>query len=394
MSSKTPFVEQASSLLDRQDAGSTNLRRLSAQAVTDWKGRGGKVIGYTCTYVPEEIVYAAGMFPLRIFGGVEDSGKGEELLQVNLCSFVRSCLGAALEGRYDFLDGLVMARICSHTTKLYDVWELYRRPPLTHLIDHPHRISDRACSFYAGELKKFVTALEEPGGPKINAQALREAIRLCNESRSLLHELYEFRKEDPPRISGSEALRAVRASQLLPKEQGNALLRGLVEEIRGRQRLSQISPRLRLLLTGSVIDNLAFVEAVEEAGADVVCDDLCVGSRSFWEPVEVAPGADPLEALSRHYVEKIPCPHLHPRERRLDHILELAHSFMAQGAILFNVKFCDTFIFDSPTCGELLQKAGIPSLELEIEHSTIAIGQIQTRIQAFLEMLESARLET
>ncbi|MDP6561142.1 MAG: 2-hydroxyacyl-CoA dehydratase family protein [Candidatus Binatia bacterium] len=362
--------------------------------MAECKGRGGKVIGYTCTYVPEEIVYAAGMFPLRIFGGAEDTFKGEELLQVNLCSFVRSCMGEALEGNYDFLDGLVMARVCSHTTKLYDVWELYLSPSLTHIIDQPHRISDRACSFYAGELQKFVSALERAGGKKVTAENLREAVRLCNESRSLLRELYEFRKEEPPRISGSKSLQMVRASQLLPKKQGNALLKKVLTDLRERGEISRRSDRPRLLLTGSVIDNLAFVEAVEEAGADVVCDDLCVGSRSFWDLVEIAPGGYPIEALSRHYVEKIPCPHIHPQEHRFQHILEMARHFHAQGAIIFNVKFCDTSIFGSPGCIELLRQEGIPSLELEIEHSTVALGQIRTRVQAFLEMLKGARQET
>ncbi|MBI2875823.1 MAG: 2-hydroxyacyl-CoA dehydratase [Candidatus Tectomicrobia bacterium] len=364
------------------------LRSRSQEAMAEWRAQGGKVVGYTCIYVPEEVIQAAGMLPVRIFGGLESSPKAESLLQVNLCSFVRSCLGEALEGRLEELDGLVAARTCSQIVKLYDLWELYLKPPFLCLLDHPHRISPLATSYYEKELRRFIQELAGYGKVQITEEALREAIVQCNEGRSLLRKIYELRHAPNPRLWGSEALQMVRAAMVLPKPEANRLLRELMEELSQRE-LSLPEGLPRLLVSGSMVDNPAFIQAVEEAGAVVVCDDLCLGTRYFWEEVPLEPAGDPIAALARHYVERIPCAHIYPRQKRFEHLRQLAHSFQVDGAILFTVKFCDTYVFDGPGCTEMLRGEGIPTLELDIEHSTVSVGQIRTRVQAFLEMLET-----
>lgn len=381
-----------------------NLRARSQEAAAAWRAQGGKVIGYTCIYVPEEVIYAAGMLPVRIFGGMDSSPKAESLLQVNLCSFVRSCWGEALGGHLGELDGLAAARTCSQIVKLYDLWELYLKPPFLCLLDHPHRISPLATAYYEKELRRFMGELEGYGGVQISEEELREAIVRCNEGRSLLRKIYELRRGPNPRLLGSEALQAVRAAMVLPKTEANRLLRELLEELSHRE-LSLPEGLPRLLVSGSMLDNPAFIRAVEEAGAVVVCDDLCLGTRYFWEDVplrgatESAPEGtravpteeEPIAALARHYVERIPCAHVYPRQKRFEHLRQLGRSFQVDGAILFTVKFCDTFVFDGPGCTEMLRGEGIPTLELDIEHSTVSVGQIRTRVQAFLEMLEAAR---
>ncbi len=35
-------------------------------AVKEWKERGGKVVGFTCAYIPEGILHAGGIFPYPI----------------------------------------------------------------------------------------------------------------------------------------------------------------------------------------------------------------------------------------------------------------------------------------------------------------------------------------
>lgn len=376
-----------------------NLRARSQEAAADWRAREGKVVGYTCIYVPEEVIYAAGMLPVRILGGLDSSPKAESLLQVNICSFVRSCLGEALEGRLGELDGLVAARTCSQIVKLYDLWELYLKPPFLFLLDQPHKISPLAPPYYEKELRRLIQELEGYGGVRITDEALREAIVLCNEGRSLLRKIYELRRGPNPRLLGSEALQAVRAAMVLPKAEANQLLRELLEGLPQRE-ISLPEGLPRLLVSGSMVDNPAFIRAVEEAGAVVVCDDLCLGTRYFWEDVPlrgatdgtqaVPMQADPIAALAHHYVERIPCAHVYPRQKRFEHLRQLGRSFEVDGAILFTVKFCDTFVFDGPGCTEMLRGEGIPTLELDIEHSTVSVGQIRTRVQAFLEMLEAA----
>jgi len=361
------------------------LTLLSQEEIAGWKSRNKKVMGYTCLYVPEEIIYAADMLPIRVFGGINGSHKGESVLQVNICSFIRSCLGEVLEGRYQFLDGLITARSCGQMRKLHDVWELYSKVPFMYVIDHPHRISDFTHSYYKKEIERFIFELEEFGKVKISSEALRHAIRLCNENRALLKEVYQWRnKERGVKIWGHEVAQVVRSSMILPKEKSSSLIKGLLDKLKGSPSISS-DKKPRILITGSMIDNPAFIKAVEDAGAIVVSDDLCMGSRYFWDQVKL--DKDPLEALVNHYLERIPCPFIHPREKRFQHIINLAREFQVDGVIIFLIKFCDNFVYDTPECIDMLKRYDIPTLELEIEHSSLSIGQVKTRVQAFLEML-------
>lgn len=363
------------------------LAQLSQEEIAGWKSKNKKVIGYTCLYVPEEIIYAADMLPIRVLGGINGSSKGETVLQVNICSFIRSCLGEALEGRYHFLDGLITSRTCGQMRKLHDVWQLYVETPFIYMIDHPHRLTEFTNIYYRKELEKFIAKLEEFGKVKISPEALTGAIKLCNENRALLKEVYQWRdKGKGSKIWGHEVAQVVRASMILPKEKSTSLTKRLLDELKKRPSITP-DGKPRILLTGSVLDNPAFIKAVEDAGAVVVADDLCMGSRYFWDQVKL--DEDPLAALVSCYLEKIPCPFIHPREKRFQHIINLAQDFQVDGVIIFIIKFCDNFVYDSPDCIDMLKRHNIPALEIEIEHSTVSIGQVKTRVQAFLEMLSN-----
>ena len=84
---------------------------------------GSKVIGYFCSYVPEEIIHAAGMIPYRM-RAVDNRGtdRGSVYYSAINCSFVRSCFGKALEGDFSFLDGIVFSNGCDHLRRMYDNW--------------------------------------------------------------------------------------------------------------------------------------------------------------------------------------------------------------------------------------------------------------------------------
>jgi len=359
----------------------------SRQAIEEWKKRGQKVMGYTCVYVPEEILYALDILPVRIYGSLNGSTKGESLLQVNICSFVRSCLSKALEGEYEFLDGIIAARTCSQIVKLYDVWNFSHPMPFSYLIDHPHKVSDHAFSYYKRELTKFVQQLEGFTGQRLSEDKLLQAIETCNQNRQLLREISSLRKAVEPPISGKEMMELVRSSTLLPKEQSNALLRELLESLRSGEKVqSAVARSARVLLTGTILDNTALVDLVEDSGAKVVADDLCVGARYFWDILSL--NGAPLDSLVRYYLEKTPCACIYPRQKRFQYITEMVREFQVKGVIMFLIKFCDSFTYDNPGLKDRLDELGVPVLELETEYSTIGIGQLKTRIQAFLEVID------
>lgn len=351
--------------------------------INEWKAEDKKIIGYRCIYVPEEIIYAAGMMPYPLFGTPKAVSLADSYFQAYICEFVRNLFDRALNKEFDFLDGLVLCNTCDATRKLYDHWGTYIKTPLCYIINNPQETgSEAAYKYQLKELKAFKQEIESFSGEKISDRVLSEAISLYNETRRLLKELYSLRKENPPALSGSEALDVVMAAMLMPKKMANELLKELIKEVKAREVPEVRGPRI--LITGSIIDNPALIKLVEEAEGVVVVEDLCTGTKYFWEEVK---GDNPLDALCKYTTERCFCACTQPVEARFDYLQELIKEFSVDGVIYFNLKYCDPFIYEGVLFQEKLQKIGIPAILLETGHDLSGLGQLRTRIQAFIEMV-------
>jgi len=352
------------------------------------KARGQKIVGWLCNYIPEELIEAAGMLPIRILG---DSGvaiqEADAYLYANTCFFARSCLELGLQNRYDFLDLFVAGNTCDPIRRLFDVWRHYLPVPAAHLIPIPHRISNRAYIYFADQLRSFKGILEDLTGFSLSPDKLRGAIGLYNRTRDLLKELYELQRSERPRIRGSEMMQIIRAAWRMPRTEYNQALERLLEELKGRPPLPK--GRARLLMAGSLLDRQELLQLIEDLGGWVISDELCTGTRYFCLKVDTR--LEPLEALARRYLDKPPCARMRPYSRRLEYIRQLIDTFRIDGVIHENIKFCELYGQDKPLIREDLQRWNIPVLELDLEYGVRGIGQLRTRIEAFLEMLETAK---
>jgi len=348
------------------------------------QGQGQKIIGWMCLYVPEEILASAGILPVRVMGGAERTPLADAHLYTNACSFVRSCLEEALTNNYASLDGFVVANTCDHIRRLFDVWRQYIKPPFTHIISLPHKVDDPTLDFYTQQLKSFKEKVEGFTGQTITDEALNKSIEVHNQTRKLLRQLYELRTADTPPITGAETLEIVKAAMIMPKEEFNALLEGFLKEISPPK--ADTDHRIRLMVLGSELDNPDYLKLVEESGALIVADDLCVGSRYFWNPV--VPEQDPIRALARRYLTNAPCPRIRPDTNRKRHLKEMVERFRVAGAIYETIKFCDIYGVYYPMAKAYLAELGLPILGLDREYSMAGMGQMKTRVQAFLESLE------
>lgn len=356
------------------------------QYAKDWKERtGGKVIGWLCTYSPVEIMYAAGMLPVRILGTHEVQDVTDRYLFPTVCPFSRDALAQGLKGRYNYLDGLTMARTCSHVQGTFDNWRNYVPVPFIYYIWFPcHLASSRAKPCLMGEFVDFKQALEKFTGEPISEDDLDRSIELYNTNRKLMKQVYEFRKSDEPPITGAETMEMVVASQLMDVAEHNKLLEQLLEELPNRQLGRDTG--LRLMMVGSQMDDIVFVRMLEELGCTVVSDEHCTGSRYFWD--EVIPAEDRLAAIADRYIERWPCPAVTSEfAHRANRILKHAQDWNVQGVLLYRQKWCDPHEFDLPTLESMFKEHDIPTVALEFD-TTIPFGQFRTRIEAFLEMAE------
>jgi bzd-type benzoyl-CoA reductase N subunit len=357
--------------------------------ILEHKGRGGKVFGWLCTYVPEEIIHAAGALPVRITGYSQemDLEEGTAYLYVNNCSFSRSCLQLGLREGYDFLDGVAGGSTCDGARRLFDVWRRYIPTAFHHVLTVPRKYTEAAHELYYKQIVQFKGHLEDFLGVKMGDDELRRSIATYNESRALLHKLYDLRKRSEPPITGAEALEVANASFRMPKELFNEYLRQLLDELAASDKAYR--GEARLMIAGSVMTNPEFIKSVEDLGGLVVVDDLCSTTRYWWDPVVLGDGEDPLRAVSRRYLNNFPCARMYPSDERFDRVLELVRDFKVDGVISQVIRYCVPYAHDMPLMVEKLKAQGIPTLSLDVEYGTSGSGQIETRVQAFLEMLEA-----
>jgi len=356
----------------------------------EWKERtGGKVIGYFCTYVPEEIFYAANILPVRILGSHEPQDVSEPHIFAMFCPFCRDCLAQGLKGRYDYLDGIMIAQSCLHIRQAYTSWDLHIPVDFKYYLPHPmHLQSPHAVPYLTEELKTFKKAVEEWTGKQITNDDLKRGIEIMNSNRQLLQQVYELRKNPNPPLTGLEAMYMVVSSQMTDKREHNKALEELLQELPSR---NLDNPGERLMILGSEDDDTEFIAMVENLGARFVIDEHCTGTRYFNTKVDI--NEDLLASIAERYIKRIPCPSKDwPQRIRLDYILKLAKEYDVKGAIIMQMKFCDPHELDTVAIKEALEKnLNIQTLFLEFD-VTVPIGQFKTRVEAFLEIIREEDL--
>ncbi len=362
----------------------------------DWKKRkGGKVLGYFCTYAPEEVLYAADILPIRILGGHETPSLVTPHMFDMWCPFSRDCLNQGLQGKYDdYMDGLMETNCCLHPRQAFGSWIVNKPYLWSYWYVMPNAVrSPRSKPFLRGELEEFKKAIEEWTGKTITDEDLDRGIDIMNTNRRLMKQVYELRKQDTPPLTGAEAMTMVWASQLMDKREHNELLKQLLEALPNRK--LDRDPGIRLMIIGSENDDRPFMEMVEDVlGGTFVIDDHCTGSRYFWD--ELVPEKDRLQAIANRYCDRIPCPGKDwgmedISRKRFPHILQLAKDYRAQGAILVQQKFCDPHELDIPSLRRYLEGNDIPCYFLEFE-VTVPIGPFRIRVEAFLEQIKAEEL--
>ena len=357
----------------------------------EWKKETcGKVVGYFCTYVPEEILYAADILPVRILGSHEPQDVTEPHIFGMFCPFCRDCLAQGLKGRFDYLDGIMIAQSCIHIRQTFTSWEMHLPTDFSYYLPMPNHVqSKRATPFLQGELEKFKGAVEEWTGTAITDEKIKAGLDLMDTNRRLQRQIYETRQGNDPPITGLEAMYLTVSSQTTSKVEHNREMERVLGELGSRD--TGRSTGTRLMLVGSENDDTDFVNMVESVGATVVIDDHCTGTRYFWN--ESKPnGGDLLETIARRYVDRPACPTKDwPDRTRIPHVMQLAKDWDVAGAILIQQKFCDPHELDIPALTKAFHDNGIKTLFLEFD-VTVPLGPFRVRVEAFLETLSDEDL--
>jgi benzoyl-CoA reductase subunit C len=354
----------------------------------EWKQGGGKVIGTLCSYVPEEVIQAAGMLPWRVSGTWrENVPRALAYRPVNSCPYCTHVLETVLSGELDFLDGVITTSRDQDVIRLVDVWRSLGKTMLTAYMYLPHHDSRLARQQFAREIRKLARSLEEFSRVSITEESLSQAIAENIKTRRLLTRVYELRKRPVPPLSGAETLGIVTANTIMPKDRFNKKLEAILPYLEKRQAPVKRT-RPRLLVSGDLLDNTAYLDLIEGLGCVICMDDLDTGSRYFWG--EVKPFQNDLfEALSNGYLDRPAGPHMYSWQKQLAQVIQWVRDFDVDGVIELVLISSQSRQMRKPFFRDTLQKAGIRNISLTREYHLANVGQLSTRVQAFLEMVQS-----
>ena len=356
--------------------------------------KGRKVFGTFCVFVPDEVIIAANGIVTGLCGGSQFwVPGGEAVLPKNTCPLIKASVGARLGRTCPFFriaDVYVGETTCDGKKKAYEI--LGQDVPML-IMDVPQMKREKDILKWKDEIADFAAKVEQITGNRLTVENLKAAIRTVNEKRKAMQRVYDARKSLNLPISGRDALLMTQISFFDDPARCAQMCNRLADELEQRIRDGVSVAKKgdkRILITGTplAVPNWKLHNIIETSGAVVVCEEMCTGTRYFENLVDDS--GETLDelfmALARRYM-KNNCACFTPNPGRVDDIIRLAEAYHADGVIDCSLKFCGLYDIEKRSVSQTLKAKGIPVLSLETDYEDSDAGQLRTRIEAFVEML-------
>jgi len=372
----------------------SEVHGLRIKELDDFRKQGGKVVGTFCLYVPEEIVRAAGAWCVGLCAGAEFAyDQVEQIMPRNTCALIKSFMGFKLGKVCPYIESadlVIGETTCDGKKKAYEqLAELHN----VWVMELPQMKREKDLAFWRAEIDELVDRMEELTGNKITAESLKAATKEVNDKRRALQRIAATRAARPAPISGKDALLATQVAFYddVPRftQSMNALADELEQRVADGEGVAPASAK-RVLITGTpmALPNWKLHDIVEKAGGVVVGEEMCTGSRYYQDLVsEDASTLDEmLDDIAEKYLD-INCACFTPNTGRIDDVVRMAKELGADGVIDYTLSFCGTYQIEATSVEDAVKAAGLPALRIETDYSMEDVGQLSTRVEAFLEML-------
>ncbi len=373
----------------------SEVHGLRIKELMDEKASGRKIIGSYCVFVPEEIALAANATLVGLCSGADFAMEAvEQLLPRNTCALIKSSFGFKLGKVCPYLesaDMIVGENTCDGKKKAYE--------SLGHLVDNlyvmdlPQMKTENGRALLKGEYLRFKDAVEALTGVTVTAESLKSAIDVVNAKRAAIHRLSSLRKADPAPISGLDALLANQVFFYDNPARFTESVHKICDELEKRIQdkkgaFPEKTPRILVSGCPQAVPNWKLPMIVETSGAVIVGEESCVGERGTRHlTADTGNTVDEMmDALVDRYFQ-VDCAIFTPNEQRLLNIQEMAASYQADGVIHYGLQFCQPYLMESIPVEKALEEKGIPCLRIETDYGMEDMGQLKTRVEAFVEQL-------
>ena len=367
---------------------------LDLNVVKQWKAAapGRKAIGYMPIYVPRELVHAAGMLSVGILGGGDQLEviQGDAYYQSYICRIPRSTIELALTGRLDCLDGMLFPSICDVIRNLSGMWQILFKDKYVRYFDVPQNYVDAiGGTYYIHELGVLRDDLGKLRGAPITDDELNASIRVYNENRRAVQDLYAYRARKPWQAPTSEVYLVLRAGMVLPPEEHTQLVRDYLAATDAVPRPKR--DNARVVLNGSFCEQppLGLIKSIEMAGCYIVDDDFMLVTR--WLLDDVPPTGNPLEELSKAFLHRsatTAAKYDTNREDKGVFLLKQIKTSAAEGVIFAAPSFCDPALLERPMLQDVLSRHKVPHTAFKYSENTGQMAPIREQAGTFADSIK------
>ncbi len=362
-----------------------SFRNIREDPTSYLKGINKPIIGYFDTYIPEEIIMAAGMHPARISPDDKQITAANSKVPGFACSVSRNFLDQLMRESIPHLKGVVFSRYCDSLRGVSDVWEENAAGGFYHFLRYPTVVRKDSIEFLSGEFRDFADHLSKRFDVIISEKLLIDKINVVNRKRFLLLKFYDMVKKGKLIINSADFISIVSLATIMDSLEYMEKLNLIID---GYESLSDSSlkDRTKLSVSSIMIESLPFFRLIDKANMRIVTDDLMYGSRAAKGIVEKSEKG-PYYALSKRYLNKIPCSTKADSDLRISELIKDCKEADVKGVLFYLVTFCDSEEAEFSIIEKTLQENKIPVLLMEGGYRLDSEGQFMTRLQAFNEQI-------
>jgi len=372
--------------------GFSEARKNGFIAAKAFKEQNKPMIGTFCTFMPQELPLAMGGATVSLCATSDETiGEAEKELPRNLCPLIKSSYGFGKTDKcpyFFFSDMVIGETTCDGKKKMFELMGEYKPVHVMQLPNNP--TTQESFDYWKKEIVLLKETLEKTFGIEINDEQVKEAVRLKNRERTALKEFYSLGQLNPPAISGTDILKVLYGSTFkFDKEdtikEVSALTKQIHEAYEAGEKLEQ---KPRILITGCPIGGVTekVVAAIEENGGIVVFYENCMGAKAIEDLVDETT-EDVYDALAEKYL-KIGCSCMSPNHKRFEMLDRAIDSYQVDAVVDVVLQACHTYAIETMNVKTFTnEKKGIPYMSVETDYSTSDVGQLNTRMAAFIEML-------
>jgi benzoyl-CoA reductase/2-hydroxyglutaryl-CoA dehydratase subunit BcrC/BadD/HgdB len=373
----------------------SEVHGLRIKELLDAKRAGRKVVGAFCAFAPEELVLALDGVMVGLCAGAEfATAEAEKYLPRNTCALIKGFFGFALARVCPYLsasDVIVGENTCDGKKKGYEIFK--DLVPRLHVMDLPQTKTAEGRVLLRAEFRRFAACLEDVAGKNLTADNLRNGISTVNAKRSAMHRLAKLRAADPVPVSGLDALLMNQVYFYDDPVRFTASVNTICDELEQRHAHGVgVAPKgtPRIVISGCpmAVPNWKLPAIVERSGAVIVGEESCVGERGTQSlTTDTGQSLDELmDAVVDRYF-KIDCAIFTPNPSRVDHVMQMVKDLGAHGVIHYGLQFCSPYQIEAGPVERRLENEGMPTLRIDTDYGQEDVGQLQTRVEAFVERL-------